>query len=452
MVHGHAPGRADLVLAAVALADRPALVVLGRQAAAQLLVDLARQLGHALLVQERHHRHLHGREPRVQAQQRALAALDLLLVVGVHHERQRRAVGAGRGLDHVGHVALAGGGVHVVELLAGSVLVLGQVEVAAVGDALELRPAHREEVLDVRGRARVVRQLVGAVLAQPQLVLADAELLVPAHALVHPVHVPLRGVGGRGEELDLHLLELARAEDEVAGRDLVAERLADLGDPEGRLLAGELQDVLEVHEDALGGLRAQVDHRALVLDRAHVGLEHEVEVARLGQVAAALRALQLALGLLLAQVVLAPAPLALAEALHERVGEAREVAGRLPGARVHQDGRVEGHHVVALLHVRAPPLALHVRLQQHSVVAVVVGRGQAAVDLGALEDESAPLAKSDDFLHGDCVGRRDRGQSSGSVPRLVSPLRPIRHLTAWLVWHSLRVSLLDDLDAPAPPS
>ena len=30
-------------------------------------------------------------------------------------------------------------------------------------------------------------------------------------------------------------------------------------------------------------------------------------------------------------------------------------------------------------------------------------------------------------------------------------LRPIGHITAWLVWHSLRVSLLDDLDAPRPP-
>jgi hypothetical protein len=31
-------------------------------------------------------------------------------------------------------------------------------------------------------------------------------------------------------------------------------------------------------------------------------------------------------------------------------------------------------------------------------------------------------------------------------------LRPARHLTAWIVWHSLRVSLLDDLDDPAPPA
>ena len=52
------------------------------------------------------------------------------------------------------------------------------------------------------------------------------------------------------------LLELSGPKDEVAGRDLVAKRLADLRDPERRLLARELQDVLEVDEDPLRGLGA----------------------------------------------------------------------------------------------------------------------------------------------------------------------------------------------------
>ena len=30
-------------------------------------------------------------------------------------------------------------------------------------------------------------------------------------------------------------------------------------------------------------------------------------------------------------------------------------------------------------------------------------------------------------------------------------LRPIGHVAAWLVWHSTHISLLDDLEAPAPP-
>src|SRR3954451_7605343 len=49
VVDGDAPGGADLVLAAVALADRAALVELGRKAVAQVSEDLARLLRHPLL-------------------------------------------------------------------------------------------------------------------------------------------------------------------------------------------------------------------------------------------------------------------------------------------------------------------------------------------------------------------------------------------------------------------
>jgi hypothetical protein len=30
-------------------------------------------------------------------------------------------------------------------------------------------------------------------------------------------------------------------------------------------------------------------------------------------------------------------------------------------------------------------------------------------------------------------------------------LRPIGHITAWIVWQSMRVSILEDLDTPKPP-
>jgi hypothetical protein len=30
-------------------------------------------------------------------------------------------------------------------------------------------------------------------------------------------------------------------------------------------------------------------------------------------------------------------------------------------------------------------------------------------------------------------------------------LRPITHVTAWILWHAMRVSLLEDLDRPKPP-
>jgi hypothetical protein len=31
-------------------------------------------------------------------------------------------------------------------------------------------------------------------------------------------------------------------------------------------------------------------------------------------------------------------------------------------------------------------------------------------------------------------------------------LKPIGHLAAWLVWHSTRISLLEDLESPRPPA
>ena len=56
-----------------------------------------------------------------------------------------------------GEVAILGRRVDVLELLAGVLGVLGEVEVAAVRDPLELGPSDREQVLDVAGAARVVR-------------------------------------------------------------------------------------------------------------------------------------------------------------------------------------------------------------------------------------------------------------------------------------------------------
>jgi hypothetical protein len=35
---------------------------------------------------------------------------------------------------------------------------------------------------------------------------------------------------------------------------------------------------------------------------------------------------------------------------------------------------------------------------------------------------------------------------------LESALRPVSHIAAWLVWHCMGVSLLDDLESPDPPS
>ncbi len=285
-----------------------------------------------------------------------------------------------------------------------------EVEVGAVRDALELgelRAAEVEAVLDVDGALRVVRELLLRVLEEAQVLGREPEVEVPVQPRLEPVLVPLLVGAGLDEELHLHLLELARAEDEVAGRDLVAEGLADLADAERRLLARGAGDVGVVDEDALRGLRAQVVHRGLVLHRAEVGGQQTVEVARLGELAlhAAVRAvdagepaLRRALVLVLVrldELVLAE-PLVARRALGQRVDERLEVTRRRPHLRGEDHRGVEADDVVAALHDRAPPLAAHVLLELDAEGAVVPGGAGAAVDLAAGEHEPPALGEVDD--------------------------------------------------------
>ncbi len=74
-----------------------------------------------------------------------------------------------------------------------------------------------------------------------------------------------------------------RAEGEVARRDLVAEAAARVADAEGDLHARGIDDVLEVEEDALRGLGAEIGLVGLIADRARDGVEHQVEHPRLGE-------------------------------------------------------------------------------------------------------------------------------------------------------------------------
>src|SRR5699024_7480399 len=142
-------------------------------------------------------------------------------------------------LDHVRRVALVRGLVEVLHLRARGLRVAAEVAVGAVGDAHQLAPLtapDAEAVLEVDGGDAVVGALALWHVEAPQVVRIDAEVHEPVPAGLDPLVELGRGLRRRGEVLDLHLLELARAEDEVARGDLVAEGLADLTDAERGLL------------------------------------------------------------------------------------------------------------------------------------------------------------------------------------------------------------------------
>src|SRR4029077_20927227 len=108
-------------------------------------------------------------------------------------------------------------------------------------------------------------------------------------------------------------------------------------------------------------------HVRAVLDRTHEGLEHQVEAARLGKIAATFGA-SVALDVVGAKALLA------AFAVHQRVGEVLQMTRGLPGARMLQDGAVEADDVTARRDHRAPPRLLDVALELDAKRAVVPGR------------------------------------------------------------------------------
>ncbi len=196
--------------------------------------------------------------------------------------------------------------------------VRAQVVVGAVGDADDLHPPEAAgEDLGVPAVGRIVRPLVGQVLAEPEFIWIDTDsgqdpvrerdvvgdVLVRDHPLAYcgahrhsgrllTVELPRDGEEGGGvvrvaiegrvilltrmdEDLSLRLGELPQPDHALAGGDLVSVGLPDLNGAEGKFVAVKAQEPGEVGEDALGGLGAQV---ALPLRPGTDGrLKHQVE-------------------------------------------------------------------------------------------------------------------------------------------------------------------------------
>ena len=150
------------------------------------------------------------------------------------------------------------------------------------------------------------------------------------------------------------------------------------------------------------------------LHRPGVGLEHEVELAGLGEgaVLAAARAGVRVVELVEPEPLLAVRQSTSGSVKFARWPDASHTAG---GLRI--DG-VEADDVVAQLHHRPPPRVLHVAQHQHAEGPVVVGGPEAAVDLGGREHEAAPLAQVDDLVEQRRIRRRRTWpEATGHLPR-----------------------------------
>ncbi len=282
------------------------------------------------------------------------------------------------------------------------------------------------------------------------------------------------------EKLELHLLELARAEGEIAWGDFIAKRLADLANAEGHFLARGIDDVLELREDRLSRFRAEIRLVRLRRGRADVSGEHQIERLRFGELSAIfgiertsvldlLRGLTQQLGIgesaesielggdlagafrwladrqqsgegifgslprfiLRAGPAINDAGLQLdvigAEALlrHEtvahRIAEGIHMPRGLPDGRVHDDCGIEADDVFAVAGHGAPPRVAQVALQFRAEGAVVPEAVDAPVDFGALENETASFRERNDLFHlRDFFGLAHKGGRKCARPRQLS--------------------------------
>ena len=115
--------------------------------------------------------------------------------------------------------------------------------------------------------------------AQAKVFFPDAKAEQPVFAVVLPIGEPLKVCSGLAEEFALHLLKLARAEREVARRNLVAEGLAHLAHAEGQLAARGALHIGKVYKNALRSFGPQVACAGRILCYADSRFEHQVEFA-----------------------------------------------------------------------------------------------------------------------------------------------------------------------------
>ena len=100
----------------------------------------------------------------------------------------------------------------------------------------------------------------------------------PEHGVLPALkkRLPLRFL--RIEEVfDFRLFEFKRSENELTGRNFVAEAFADIADAERKLDPGGIQDIGEVGENPLRRFAAQVNRKLLSLDDADRRLEHDIK-------------------------------------------------------------------------------------------------------------------------------------------------------------------------------
>ena len=351
-----------------------------------------------------------------------IAVFERFFVVSIAEESKHHAVCANGRFDAVGDILGISERIHVFHALAAVLSMCLEIEIGTACNAPELSPAEGEQELDIGSAVGVVTKLLRRMLALPEAGLGNTEIQQEVIAVITPVVVPFKLCTRFAEELELHLLKLPCAEDEITGGYLVAEGLSDLSDAEGDLLPHRTLYIQEVDKDTLSRFGAQIDLVGSAFVYSLEGLKHHIELAYAREIGlAAFRANDVVLLDVLLHTLIGPAvgmdigktvrfriildELVRAEsgltctAIHERVIEIADMAACDPNFGVHQNCAVHAHVVGAFLYKLAPPGVLNVVKKLYAERAVVPAVGETAVYFRTCKNVAPVFAQGYNFIH-----------------------------------------------------
>ena len=100
----------------------------------------------------------------------------------------------------------------------------------------------------------------------------------PFNAEFSPIGKPLQ-IGIRfTEELHFHLFKLSCSESEIAGCNLISERLTDLTYPKRNFLSGSTLHIFEIDKNSLCRFRSEVYRVFVIFRNTLKRLEHQVKL------------------------------------------------------------------------------------------------------------------------------------------------------------------------------
>src|SRR5436305_8085711 len=281
--------------------------------------------------------------------------------VRVEQQVEEGTINTTRGLDDPGSIALLRDGVRITEILTTILAMPREVPVLPPVNAFPLLPAQDSTILYIECLFCIVGQLISGMRTHTQTIPLVHNTLVPVKAELLPVHEPLLHFAGVHKELQIPLLKLTLAEQEITRCHLVAISLTDLADAEGNLHTRGFEYVIKVQVDVLASFTAQVGLHFIAFDHTQVRFHQQIEGTGFCQFAATVGTFVLS-KIFGWQVINAETAFTLF-AVNETIHKVLDVAAGLPDTRMGNRRAVDPYHVLVQLHHRPPPVTLDIVAQ-----------------------------------------------------------------------------------------